>query len=115
MFRGIHRPSVQVVDIIRPVGTELSQLQFYFGPFWTHKIKTKVNYKSVSNILHLLSTPDSVPHAEPGLAILVVESRSNCKFSVSSNFQFDCCLMSVSIQSKKQVFVHCCALDEILL
>ena len=27
MFRGICRTSVQVVDIIRPVGTELSQLQ----------------------------------------------------------------------------------------
>ena len=28
MFRGSHRLPVQVVDIIRPVGTELFQLQF---------------------------------------------------------------------------------------
>ena len=64
---------VQVEDIIRPVGTELSQLQFSSGPFWTPKLKPKVKYKSISNIHHLLSAPDFVPHAEPVLASLVVD------------------------------------------
>ena len=35
---------VQAADIIRPVGTELSQLQFSSGPFWTHKLKPKLNF-----------------------------------------------------------------------
>ena len=87
----------QVVDIIRH-----SNYNFSFGPFWTHKIKTKVEYKSISNILHLLSTPDSVPHAEPVLARLVIDSLSNCKFSVGSNFEFDCCFMMASIQSENK-------------
>ena len=30
------------------------------GPFWTHIIKTKAKYISISNILHLLSTPASI-------------------------------------------------------
>ena len=46
---------------------------FSFGPFWTHKIKTKVKNIIISNILHLLSTPDSVPCAALVLACLVVE------------------------------------------
>ena len=53
-----------IVDKIRLIGMELFQLQFFgFGPFWTHEIKAKVKYKSISNILHLLSAPDPVPHA----------------------------------------------------
>ena len=77
MFRGIHTLPVQVVVIIRPVGMELSELQFFIsGPFWSHKLKPKQNYKSNSNILHLLSTPDSVAHAEPVLASLVADSKS---------------------------------------
>ena len=83
MFRGIFRTSVQAVDIIGPIGTELFQLQISSGPFWTHKLKPKLKYKSISNILHLLSTLDSVPHAEPVLASLVVESESYCKFFLS--------------------------------
>ena len=84
MFGGIHRPPVQVVDIIWPVGMELLQLQFCFGPFWTHKIKTKVKYENISNILHLLSTPDSDPCAEPVLASLVVTSKCSSKFLLSA-------------------------------
>ena len=45
-----------------PLGTELSQLQFSSGHFRTHKLKPKLKYESISNTLHLLSTPDSVPH-----------------------------------------------------
>ena len=74
MFRAINRTCVQAVDSIRPVGTELSQYKFSSGPFWTHKLKPKLNYKSISSILHLLSAPDSVPRAEPVLASLVVNS-----------------------------------------
>ena len=72
--------SVQVVDFFRPIGMELSQLQISSAPFWTHKLKPKLKYKSISNILHLSSAPDSVPHAEPVLASSVVESLSYCKF-----------------------------------
>ena len=43
----VQRTSVQVVDIIRPVGMELSQLQFSSGPFWTHKLNAKLKYKSI--------------------------------------------------------------------
>ena len=32
----------------------------------------------------MLSAPDSVPHAEPVLASLVVESKCYCKFSLSA-------------------------------
>ena len=36
-----------MVDIIRPVGMELSQLQtFSSGPFWTHKLKPKLKLQS---------------------------------------------------------------------
>ena len=84
MFRGICRTSVQAVDIIRPAGMELSQLQIYSGPFWTHKLKVKLKYKCISNILHLLSTSDSIPHAETVLVSLVVESESYCKFFLSA-------------------------------
>ena len=56
---------------------------FSSGPFWTHKIKTKAKYISISNILHLLSAPASIPAV---LACLVVESKSNCKFFIVSNF-----------------------------
>ena len=61
MCRGTHSTSVQVVDIIRPVGTELQQKLVCSGPFWTHKIKIKAKYISISSILHLLSAPASIP------------------------------------------------------
>ena len=77
MLRGILRTSVQAGDFIRPLGMKLSHLQFCSGPFWTHKLKPRLKYKTISNRLHLLSTPDSVPHAEPVLASLVVESLSS--------------------------------------
>ena len=86
MCRGTRSTSVQVVGIIRPVGTKLQQNKFSSGPFWTHKIKTKDKYISISNILNLLSTPTSIPRVEVVLACLVVESSSNCKFSIISNF-----------------------------
>ena len=99
------------------LGQSYFNYKFSFGPFWNHKIKTKVKYISISNILHLLSTPDSVPCAEPVLACLVAESKAIHKFSVSSNFKFDCCLASLYIQSKKQgdLIICCCVTDEILL
>ena len=53
-------------------------------------MKANIKYISISNILHLLSAPDSVPNAEPVLACLVVESKIFCNFSVSSSFKFDC-------------------------
>ena len=62
------RTSGCATDIIRSVGTEI----------WTHKIKTKAKFISISNILHLLSAPASIPHVEAVLASLVVESLSNC-------------------------------------
>ena len=48
---------VQAVDIISPVGIELSQLQFSSGPFWTHKLKPKLKYKSISNITSPVECP----------------------------------------------------------
>ena len=86
MYRGTHSTSVQVVGINRPVGTEIFQLQFSSGPVWTHKLKTKVKYISISNIIRLLSTPASIPRVGAVLACLVVESNSNCKFSIISDF-----------------------------
>ena len=59
---------------------------FSSGPFWTHTIKTKVKYISISNILHLLSALVSIPHVGAIQASLVVDSWSNCKFSIISNF-----------------------------
>ena len=50
------------------------------------KFKTKAKYISISNILHLLSAPASIPHVGAVLASLVVVSPSNCKFPVISNF-----------------------------
>ena len=72
MCRGTCSTSVQVVGFNRPVGTEVSQLHICSGPFWTRKIKTKVKYISISNILHLLSAPVSIPYVEAVLASLVV-------------------------------------------
>ena len=60
--------------------------RFSSGPFWSHKIKTKVKYISISNILHLLSTLTSIPRVEVFLACLVVTSVSNCKFPIVSDF-----------------------------
>ena len=60
--------------------------KFSSGPFWTHQIKTKDKYISISNNLHLLSAPASIPHVEAVLACLVVKSRSNCKFIIVSDF-----------------------------
>ena len=61
MFRGTCGTSVQAVVFIRPIGAELQQKLVRSGPFWTHKIKTKAKYISISNILHLLSAPASIP------------------------------------------------------
>ena len=66
MCRGSRSTSVQVVGIIRPVGTEL--------------------YISISNILHLLSAPASLPRVGSILASLVVDSLSYCKFIIVSNY-----------------------------
>ena len=60
--------------------------KFSSGPFWTHKIETKDKHISISNILHLLSAPASIPRVGAVLACLVVASRSNCKFIIVSNF-----------------------------
>ena len=38
MCRGTHSTSVQVVDIIRPVGMAYNKNKFISGPFWTHKL-----------------------------------------------------------------------------
>ena len=89
---------VQMVDKKRPVGVELSQLKFSFGPFWTHKIKTKAKYISISNILHLLSTAVPVPDAEPIPASLVVDSYILASFPIDSNCKFDCCFELLCIQ-----------------
>ena len=72
---------VQDVDIIMQ-----SYLNYKFssGEVWTHKIKTKVKHNSISDILHLLSPTDSVPHADPALASLVVDSKSFSKFLSSA-------------------------------
>ena len=75
---------------IGPWGQSYYNYKFSSGPFWTHKIKSKAQYISISNILHLLSTPASIPHVEAVLASLVVVSLSNCKFSFISDFSFDC-------------------------
>ena len=71
-------------------GWRYSNYKFSSGPFWTHKIKTKAKYISISNILHLLSAPASIPRVEAVLPSLVVVSPSNCKFSSVSDFSFDC-------------------------
>ena len=79
MFRAIHRPSVQVVDmkVCRDRVILITILVLlHFGLIKN----TKVKYKSISNILNLLSVPESVPHTEPVLASFVVDSLSNCKF-----------------------------------
>ena len=52
---------------------EILQLHFSSGPFWTHKLKTKAKYLSISNTLHLLSAPVSIPCVGAVLASLVVE------------------------------------------
>ena len=86
MCRGTHSTSVQAVDIIRHVGKELQQKSLVLVHLWTHKIKTEDKYISISNILHLFSAPTSIPRVEVVLACLVVESSSNCKFSIISHF-----------------------------
>ena len=67
-------------------GQSYYNYKFSSGPFWTHKIKTKAKYISISNILHLLSAPASIPHVDAVLVSLVVVSSSNCKFSTSAIF-----------------------------
>ena len=81
--------------VFHPLGLGLDKALFGWnsvssGPFWTHKIKSKAKYISISNILHLLSAPASISHVGAVLACLVVESKSNCKFSFISNFLFGC-------------------------
>ena len=49
-------------------------------------MKTKAKYKSISNTLHLLSAPVSIPCVGAVLASLVVKSKINCKFSYVSDF-----------------------------
>ena len=91
MCRGTCSTSVQAVGINRPVeGWRYHNHKFSSGPFWTHKIKTKAKYISISNILHLLSDPASIPRVGAVLACLVVESKSSCKFPIISDFLFDC-------------------------
>ena len=68
----IYQPSCQGVTIVSPspsVGGTPCRLSTSVT-----KIKIKAKIQSISNVLHLLSTPDSVPYAEPVLASLVVES-----------------------------------------
>ena len=67
-------------------GLSYINYKFCSGPFWTHKLQPKLKYNSISNILHLLNAPDSVPHAELVLASLGVESKSHCKFFLSVIF-----------------------------
>ena len=85
MYRGTRSTSLQVLVIIRPVGRRYKNHKFSSGPFWTHKIKAKDKNISISNILHLLSAPASIPSVGAVLACLVVKSRSNCKFIIISN------------------------------
>ena len=49
--------------------------KFSSGAFWTHKFKTKAKIQKYFQHTSLLSTPDSVPHAEPVLASFAVESQ----------------------------------------
>ena len=86
MCRGIHGISVQVVGINKPMGQRYSNYKLSAGRFWTHKIKTKSKYISISNILHLLSAPVSIPCVEEFLGSLVIISPSNCEFFLVSDF-----------------------------
>ena len=87
---GYHRIKVHLEYAVKFDGRHKGQryynYKFSSGPFWTHKIKTKAKYISISNILHLLSAPASIPHVGEVLACLVVESQNNFKFSFISNF-----------------------------
>ena len=47
----------------------------------------------------MMSDAGPVPHAEPIPAGLVVESSTIVSFSVGSNYKFDCCRVSLCIQS----------------
>ena len=59
-----------------------SEENFLLITTWSPNAK----YKSISNTLHLLSAPVSIPHVGADLASLVVESKSNCKFCLSAIF-----------------------------
>ena len=50
------------------LGQRYYNYNFCSGPFWTHKIETTAKYNSISNTLHLLSTPVSIPHVGAVLA-----------------------------------------------
>ena len=80
MFRGIHRTSVQVVDIIRHVGTELSQLQILIWSILDSEIKTKAKIQKYFQYTSSVEYPWFCYPSEPVLASLVVESKSYCKF-----------------------------------
>ena len=84
MCRETRSTSVQALGISRPVGMEVKQKLFSSGQLWTHKIKTKVKYISISNILHLLSAPASIPHVGAILASLVVDSKEIVSLSLSA-------------------------------
>ena len=98
MFRGTRGTSVQVVGFIRPVGAELQQKKFSSGPFWTHKIKTKDKYISISNILHLLSAPVSITCVGTIWDSLVVASKIICKFFIISDF---CLIVDLSVHPSR--------------
>ena len=56
------------------LGWRYHNYNFTSGPFWTHKLKPKLKYRSITNTLHLLSTPVSIPCVGTVLASLVVDS-----------------------------------------
>ena len=68
------------------MGRSYNKNFFSSGPFWTDKYKTKDKYISISNILHLLSAPASIPRVEAIWASLVVESKRFKKVFIVSNF-----------------------------
>ena len=83
-----------------------SNYNFSFGPFGTHKIKTKVKYQSIFNILHLLNTPDSVPCVEPVPASLVVDSKSFSKFLLSAILSLIVVSRVCPSRAKTRRFLH---------
>ena len=71
-------------------------------------VGAKAKYISISNILHLLSSPASIPHVEAVLASLVVVPPSNSRFSFVRDFHLprSLPLQTIGLHHMEGRFLH---------
>ena len=97
-MRNPYRPCTTGRLHLASWGRVTSKISLVLVHFGLIKLKTKAKYISISNILHLLSTPVPITHVGTIWDSLVIASVSYCELFIVSNF---CLILDLSFHPSR--------------